>query len=363
MNHLTETLHSVKNKHKDTIQLIADILSFENPVEELKIKLSHNSIDWEQFVTIASQHLVLTTAYCRLQQKKLLEFIPLDLVKYLEEITEINRNRNISLLKQIQHIAECFNSNHINYVFLKGTALLTGAYYIDLGERMIGDIDILVYEEHLEKAYKLLLNENYQSVEQTLGDNYFEHKHLPRLTSKTHLSAVEIHRKVLSKPYKKALESNIILQQKRIIDANCYSIPSNQDLLIHSILNYQINDLGHYYTKISLRSIYDSLMLLRAQNSKSEMQLNWPYIKSYMSIANLFFKDFRGFKTNNFSVNLFQLKLDYPKLKMLIDGLLKKLLLFRIFIHRFFFLLINKNYRKAVFKDYKRIFSLIKSKF
>ena len=115
-------MSSQKNSYKFTLQVIANILSFENSVDALKQKMTSHSIDWEQFVFIASDYLVLTTCYCRLKQKNLVDFIPEDLALYLEEITTINRNRNLTLLKEIECIATLFNDHKINYVFLKGAA-------------------------------------------------------------------------------------------------------------------------------------------------------------------------------------------------------------------------------------------------
>lgn len=353
-------MRSTTHTYKNTLQLIADILSFEYSTGDLKQKLSTEHINWEQFVTVASDHLVLTTCYCRLKQRQLLDKCPKDLKTYLEEITAINRNRNQTIIKESKIIADIFKAKKINYVFLKGTALLIGNYYQDLGERMVGDIDILVDENQTQMAFNLLLKHGYKASKETFGSKYFEHKHLPRLRSKTYIAAVEIHRKALLKPYKKILVPNQILLEKRAI--NDTYIPSNNHLVAHTILNFQINDLGQYYTSISLRSYYDTIILFR-KSSPDKNTLRSSYIKSYFSIAKSFFIDFKEVESNRFTSRLFRTKFNNKFIKKTIDFILKKIFFIKILINRLSFFFKNKNYRNDVFKDYKRLLSLTMSKF
>ena len=153
-----------KNTYKDTLELIASILSFENKTTDLESQLNSNQIDWEQFVVIASEHLVLTTCYCRLKQKDVLPLIPEDLKSYLEQITTVNRNRNLTLIDEIKSIAKLLNTQKINHVFIKGAAMLLGNFYTDIGERMIGDIDILVDSKQAELAFDTLKENGYSSL-------------------------------------------------------------------------------------------------------------------------------------------------------------------------------------------------------
>ena len=118
-----------------TYQNIADILSFETSNSELEQLLSHPSFDWDAIVSEGSRHLVLPALYCRLQSKKLLHVLPNDLKEYLEEITELNRERNSAILDQINIITEWFNKHNIEHAFLKGGALLALDCYDDIAER------------------------------------------------------------------------------------------------------------------------------------------------------------------------------------------------------------------------------------
>lgn len=344
-----------------TLELIADILSFEKSNIELQQKLKSNVIDWEQFVIVASDFLVLTTCYCRLKEKQLLQFIPEDLSAYLLEITSINRNRNNTLLNEIAHISNVLNTHNINHVFLKGSAFLLKNLYKDLGERMLGDIDILVEEKQLNLTYDLLIDNGYKGTERGITSKYFDYKHLPRLQSDTYLAAVEVHKKVTIKSFHGILSPLDILEKKQI--AKGIHVPSNDHLLFHTILNFQANDLGHTYNKISLKSIYDVLILKNTYDLDFESIKKLPYFKSYFSIAKIWFDDFRNFKSDMITNKLFILKLKHPLLRRFIDKIIHIAIYVKVIItSRVLFFIKNKNYRKDIFKDYKRILGLSKLK-
>lgn len=346
-------MSSKKNSYKYTLQLIADILSFENSIETLQKKMTSNLIDWEQFVFIASDYLVLTTCYCRLKEKKLIKHIPEDLELYLEEITSINRNRNKTLLVEIQAISEILNANKINHVFLKGSALLVKNSFTDFGERMLGDIDILVDETQIETSYQLLLSYQYTATTQGISAKYFDHKHLPRLQSDLNLAAVEIHRKILLNSYKGILDPRSILNDKECVQE--INVPSERHLLYHTILNFQANDYGYRYSRISFKSIYDLIILNKEHNFKIDDTFKPAYFQNYFSIGKIFFNDLNTFKTKTLINYLFLLKLKHPRLKKIIDYTQDKIQFLKtILTSRIWFFIKNKNYRNDIFKSYKK---------
>jgi len=353
-------LSSVKNTYKDTLLLIADILSFENPHHDLKQKIVSTQIDWEQFVTVASDHLVLTTSYCRLKSKELLQYLPKDLEVYLKEITLINRNRNLTLIKDIKLIATIFNTHNINHVFLKGSAFLIGNYYKDVGERMIGDIDILIEENKILKAYDLLLNQGYSKLPSGLKSTFFDHKHLDRLTLNEGLCAIELHKYVLNKPFDKLLLSSVILDEKQFIDT--IAIPGPNHLYTHNILNFQINDKAHYYSKISMRSVYDTLILLKAF-PKLLKTSHHKYLNSYLSLHSIFLKEFNTIKLDLSKIKRFETRLKSSKLNSFHKKKLEIYALLNVIPSRLNLYFTNKNYRSAIHKERGRIFKELKSNF
>ena len=278
---------------------IARILSFEPNEADLRAQISSEKMDWEWFVKASSRLGVMTSVYCRLTQKGLQDLIPEDLNTYLSEITQINRNRNETLLHQVKELSELFNTHKINHVFTKGCALLASGYYTDFGERLIGDIDLLVEPTDLYKAEQLLVSVNYNSTEPSLFGKYKTHRHLPRLVHKNRLGAVEIHSKLLRKEASKLLNLQEILTNR--ITINQVYIPepkTNLDLLI---LNDQVNDFGYLLKSTNFKSCYDCLVLEHLnKNLTNNNYKTSKYHRVFYTLKALYFK--------NKSVNSLKLK-------------------------------------------------------
>ena len=123
---------------------------------------SVNQDFWDKLVKLGSSQLVLPSIHGALLKKKLLYKIPEELLLYLEEITKLNEERNNEILKQINFISELFIKNQIRHVFLKGAALLISEPFNTIGERMVGDIDILVDKDHLIRAKNILIQNHFR---------------------------------------------------------------------------------------------------------------------------------------------------------------------------------------------------------
>jgi hypothetical protein len=343
----------------ETYQHIADILSFEIATTELEKSLTSPEFNWDAIVVEGSKHLVLPALFCRLKAKQLLHVLPSKLHNYLEEITTINRNRNLAILEQTHSLTILLKSHKINHVFLKGTALIVLGCYDDIAERMLGDIDIIIDSNQLDSAFDLLKKNGYFPIKQTLGADFFEHKHLPRLKTKKHICAVELHRKLFVSYKDNSLINTNILENK--CKKNDISIPSLQHLLRHNILNYQINDNGSMYNSISFRSAYDTISILRKQNTTINLY-NKKVFRNYFNLIGLFFKDlskWTALKTN-FTTYFYLYKLKHIKFYKFWNKLLRLGKFFALLLKRIPYFITNKGYRKALFTDRKRICKFFK---
>ncbi|MEQ8704168.1 MAG: nucleotidyltransferase family protein [Phaeodactylibacter sp.] len=181
---------------EDYYRLIASVLS---PDEET-IDPFHASVDWERFIFISSSHLVLPAIYCQILRKGWSHYFPEDLLAYLEAVTAENRLRNQEILVQMKELGALFDAKGIEYVFLKGGAMLAGGYYEDIGERMMGDIDLLVNIEDSISTFKLLEELGYRELfvgffHPSLTES-LEQTHLPRISHPDKIAAVEIHNRL-----------------------------------------------------------------------------------------------------------------------------------------------------------------------
>lgn len=333
---------------QQTLQLIADILSFETSDALLESQLMAQTIDWDSIVTAASKHLMLPALYCRLDQKTFLKYLPEDLVLYLKELTDLNRSRNRQLLKETLEISQLFEKHHIRYTFIKGIALLSGNYYKDIGERMVGDIDILVDSANLDTAFNLLVAHGYSRF---VDFNYEvkNYRHLARQISDNHLGAVELHDQLLKHGYNYLIDKENFLENAQIVDG--IRIPNATDLIRNAIFAHQINDDGYFLNTLRLKGIYDILSLKANKNEKLLRELfNQKYSSTFLRLSGLFFPELHVADINNSDIyhkKLFLLKMKYPKLRQTIYKI--KFLYLNV-MERLKLFCFNRSYRKHILK-------------
>ena len=225
--------------------------------EDLK-KNDFCKINFENLIKIASSHLMLPALYINLKNKKSLSNIPKDLAYYLKEIYSLNRSRNEVIISEANEIALKFKNQKIDYIFLKGTSMLLGNYYKNIGERMIGDIDILVADKDFRKAINILKEMKYFNKNST---KISLSNHFPRLLHNKKMIAVEIHKEILHFRAEKINKQEILNQKVRL--NNNKFIPNNYFQIIHNVYNYQLNDHGYLKATYSFRSIYDILKIIK----------------------------------------------------------------------------------------------------
>lgn len=239
-------------------------------------------INYEKLVHGISSHLMLPSFYVRLKRKNQLNFLPKELSEYFKEIYVLNEKRNKILKKEIAELSKILNSNKINYVFLKGSAMILDNIFHDIGERMIGDIDILVSEEQVEDASNLLKSKGYTQVPKYY---YFKQRHAPRLKNKEKLFAIEIHRRIVDRDPKKKLPTDIILKNKSITN-NGIAIINSEFLLLHCVYNYMLNDYGSDNARYSYKTFYDFNRIIEKYPSFDKKILNDDIIKKYLIMSN-----------------------------------------------------------------------------
>ena len=180
------------------------------------------------------------------------------------------------MINELDVISKLFVDNNINYVFLKGSSMIANKYYKDLGERMIGDIDVLVEKEDYIKSIEIVKKFGYYEVEK---NNFFDSIHYPRLVNDKMTFALEIH-KDLVKKNKNIINISEFIKSR--IKLNNYYLPSHFYLLKNIIYNYYLNHYGELKCSYNYRTIYDSILILREHNLKlSEIKL-----KSFRSFDN-----------------------------------------------------------------------------
>lgn len=272
-------------KSKLVHQLIADIISHTHDNSRLETQLIKFT-DWEGLVKLGSEHLMIPSIYWSLKAKKLLHLLPSDLSIYMTTIYEINANRNQSIQNQIEELSKLLNFNNITYAFIKGAAFSQHLGKTATLQRMIGDLDLLIDQKDLHKTQNLLLSEGYQEKHKF---NFHQKgfRHLNRLVHNHHIAAVELHKSVLNTKYH-SVESKLKLLPNAIT-INGISVLTKDDLILTSVLSFQINDKGNYYNSFHFKTIYDCLLLGLLENQTVLLTLfNWPITRSFIANAAYF---------------------------------------------------------------------------
>ena len=257
--------------YKETLYFIAKCLTIsleEKNRDEIEVILKTIDVDWDAVVKVSTAHYVFPALYCNLQRANFLDYLPQELVSYMEHITDINRERNKQIIFQAKELNTLLLANNITPIFLKGTGNLLAGIYQDIGERMVGDIDYIFSKEDYPKAITVLREFGYSEVNKKEYYPPDEKKHYRRLQKENNIAAIEIHSELLGiKKY--SSEFNYSFVEKDSQTLNGVRVLNYANKLNLSIIANQINDSGFYYKTMALRNAYDVFLLSKKTNAKA----------------------------------------------------------------------------------------------
>lgn len=246
--------------YKQTLYFVGECLSLAKYPErknKLSKRIKSDFVDWDSVVKLSSNQMVVPALYYNLKQAQLLKLLPEGLEFYFEEISKANRQRNKALIKQVNHLVSVLDKHKIKPIFLKGMAHILEGLYLDIGERMVSDIDFLVAQNQVEKVAGILKEEGYVRLyEEGL---LFKSRHYARLIHKDFIGALEIHWNVLDIKHASKLNFDLLFSHKLKI-ANYY-VPSFAYQALHNMLNAQISDRSFYEGSLLVRQLYDCFLL------------------------------------------------------------------------------------------------------
>ena len=132
--------------------------------DEIELILKTTGVDWDAVVKVSTAHFVFPALYCNFKRADFLQYLPQELVSYMEHITDLNRERNKQIITQAKDLNTLLLDNNITPIFLKGTGNLLAGIYDDIAERMVGDIDFILSKEDYSKAITFLREFGYSEV-------------------------------------------------------------------------------------------------------------------------------------------------------------------------------------------------------
>ena len=264
--------------------------------QEIELVLKTMDVDWETVVKVSTAHYVFPALYCNFKRVNFLKYLPADLVEYMKQITNLNREHNQQILQQANELNSLLLANNIRPIFLKGTGNILEGLYEDIGERMVGDIDFLLSKKDSYRAFEILKNNNYYTP-QNLLNNPPDHRHFPRLVKQENIAAVEIHKEVTIEKYNDEFNFKFISEDTQSITNSIVLSLENQ--LSLSIISSQINDYGFELKNFSLRNAYDVFLLSKKVDTKKTIskftKLKNP-LNCFLANCNLVFGDLESLK-------------------------------------------------------------------
>jgi hypothetical protein len=267
--------------NKELYYFLGKCLSFgDNPdfTGRFKQLPSSGKVDWERFVLLASTHLVTPLLFPKFRAHNVLDGLPADLRSYLEEIYELNLNRNNKILLQIEEINSCFNNRNIYPVYLKGAGNLIDGLYTDHGERIMIDIDILTAEADFLKSIEILRELGYNNIEKP-GNTLMALQHYPRMMRDDTVAGIEVHRLPVPEKYAGWFNYNSIAGEMTTPAGypGCLVL-SDRHKAILCFIHSQLSHQGHRFGTVTLRDVYD-ICLLSKRIEAAETGIPKAYIK------------------------------------------------------------------------------------
>lgn len=218
----------------------------------------NNLIDWIRFVETCSNNFVLPLVFLKFRDNGVLEHIPEELQEHLSSIYQANLQRNKEILRQIQSTTALLNKHNISPMYLKGAGNLIDGVYSDLGERMMGDIDILVDENDYLTSAEIMRNAGYSSYVDLEKVDVNHITHYPPLYHPDFVCDIEIHRSLTGYSCSSWYNPEIVNSERQTVRnlAGCY-VQSYNHKIIHNFIHGQLAHKGYLYGWVSLRDIYD----------------------------------------------------------------------------------------------------------
>lgn len=236
---------------------------------------------WEEIVALASRHLVspaLVDPIARIPSA------PADLKNYLSEIRAMNARRNAIIADALFAVNGVLTRGGVRPIFLKGAASLVTGLYDDPGERMMGDVDVLIAPKDIDAAERLLRTAGYVfGSPDEHGAEAADFHHLPMAIHPDTGVGIELHRSLVTRENRTLLPADPVLA--RAIDVSwrgrSFAVSCATDRAIHNIVHDQLQDRGAKRGVGSLRQLRELARLA----SREGDAIDWREIETRFSRA------------------------------------------------------------------------------
>ena len=228
--------------------------------------------EWRSVLSLSSSHLVPTLLRRAFQEHGLISWLPADVAEFLEAVYALNLECNLRYEDQLAHLIQLLNKIGVRPLLLKGAATLASGLYPTPGERMIGDIDVLIPPSKLADAVEHLRASGYQSVTAEAEFPMAEgltHHHYPRIYSLNWPAPVELHIQPVALYANRFLSSEEVVRDATPLNwrgGDCL-LPSPTHFMMHNVIHaFVVNIKEDGF--LSLRDLFEFAYAGHAYNER-----------------------------------------------------------------------------------------------
>ncbi len=208
---------------------------------------------WQALLKLADGLHIAPLLYTRLKQKRLA--VPPNIQQELRKRYFSNTGRNLAVYHAFRQLSTQLQAANIPMIPLKGV-YLAEAIYPTLGERVIGDLDLLVPKDRIEEAIEIGIAANYHPIMPMALDAWLKNKHhvCPQTNADTKLT-VEWHWHII-RPRPQGTIPIVHLWRRAVpgvISEQSVSILTPEDTIFH--LAYHIS--YHHEFLFGIRNLCD----------------------------------------------------------------------------------------------------------
>jgi hypothetical protein len=230
--------------------------------------------DWREVMRIADTQGVGPLLFRSVQRLQLQAAAAV--LEQLKESLRNNTARNLSILKEFEHLAGVLQRRDIRFMPLKGIYLCSNVYEL-LGERAIWDIDLIVPVADMNRALEAIETTGYQASRPYDLDLELKSYHHVPVYLKPGAPPLEVHWTLLNPRFRHGLQFQDLWER---------SVPAQvgqsrvQTLAADDLVIYLCAHVAYQHVYMhSVRSLYD-IKLVVQQHSES---LGWEVVASRAS--------------------------------------------------------------------------------
>jgi len=222
--------------------------------------LLQQDLDWQHLLELAAWHRLAALLGAHLSSKRYANKVPAEILGRLLAFRDRCQARYQALRQELEKILRTLDSEGIPVIVLKGAALAE-SIYPEAALRPMRDLDLMVEEEHLDRAVAAVQSFGYSSpassaVQQRTEDS---HRHYPELWSRDGKTCLELHRHIVrpTGPLQFDISGFWSRAQEAEIAGARALVLTPEDLLLHLCLKFFADTRGEYPSYRALGKLVD----------------------------------------------------------------------------------------------------------